>query len=431
MSLNRLWDPVHDEEMKTIMDDSQVLTLEQVKRFLDGTDSMELAISSKSECYDWVRRTLIRFEYLTLHRSDRGILLRYLCRVSGYSRAQINRLVQQYRETGEIERRYCTTNGFAPKYTRDDLRLLIHLDRVHGTPSGPAAKKLCERAYRVFGQEEYKRLAKISVSHLYNLRRSGPYVRNRRHLEGTRPSPVRIGERRKPRPNGKPGYIRVDTVHQGDLDGKKGVYYVNTVDEITQFEIVGCVERINETHLVPLLEDLIEQYPFEILGFHSDNGSEFVNGVVAKLLNKLLIEFTKCRPRQSNDNALVESKNGAVIRKHFGYGHIPQRHAQRINQYCLEHLNPYLNFHRPCYFPEVYTDKKGKQKKRYPYSCMSTPYEKLKSLPDSNSHLKASLTFDLLDEIAHAMSDNQAAKRMNQARQKLFRAISERVPGAA
>jgi hypothetical protein len=413
------------------MDDFQVRTLEQVRRFLHGTDSMELAISSKSECYDWVRRTLVRFEYLTLRRSDRGILLRYLYRVSGYSRAQINRLVRQYRETGEIERRHCTMNGFTPKYTRDDIRLLADLDELHGTPSGPAAKKLCERACHVFGQEEYERLAGISVSHLYNLRRSKPYLRNRRYLEGTRPSTVRIGERRKPRPNGKPGYIRVDTVHQGDLDGKKGVYHINTVDEVTQFEIVGCVERINETHLVPLLKSLIEQYPFEILGFHSDNGSEFVNGVVAKLLNKLLIEFTKCRARQSNDNALVESKNGAVIRKQFGYVHIPQKHARRINRYCVEHLNPYLNFHRPCYFPEIYTDKKGKQKKRYPYSSMSTPYEKLKSLPDASSYLKGGLTFDLLNETAHAMSDNQAAKRMNQARERIFRAVSEREPGAA
>lgn len=413
------------------MDDSQVSTLEQVRQFLEGTDGIRIAISSKTECYDWVRRTLIRFEYLTLRRSDRGVLLRYLRRVSGYSRAQINRLVQQYRETGEIERRHGTTNGFTPKYTGDDIHWLAELDELHGTPSGPAAKKLCERAYHLFGQEEYHRLAGISVSHLYNLRRSPPYVRNRRHLEGTRPSTVRIGERRKPRPNGQPGYLRVDTVHQGDLDGKKGVYYVNTVDEVTQFEIIGCVERINEVHLVPLLESLIEQYPFPILAFHSDNGSEFVNSVVAKLLNKLLIEFTKCRPRQTNDNALVESKNGAVIRKHFGYAHIPQKHAQRINQYCLQHLNLYLNYHRPCYFPEVYTDKKGKQKKRYPYSSIHTPYEKLKSLPDASSYLKGGLTFHLLDEVAHSMTDNQAAKRMNQARERLFRAVSKREPGAA
>ena len=54
------------------MDDSQVQTLEQVRKFLEGTGAIKLAISSKSERYDWVRRTLVRFEYLTLARTDRG-----------------------------------------------------------------------------------------------------------------------------------------------------------------------------------------------------------------------------------------------------------------------------------------------------------------------------------------------------------------------
>lgn len=413
------------------MNDSQISTLDEVRRFLDGTGSMEMAISSKSDCYDWVRRTLARFQYRTLRRGDRGVLLRYICRISGYSRAQINRLVRQYRETGEIERRQCTTNGFRVKYTWEDVRLLAELDELHGTLSGPAAKKLCERAYLRFGQDEYERLAEISVSHLYNLRRSKVYLGGRRHLEKTRPSTVKIGERRKPSPDGRPGYLRIDTVHQGDLDGRKGVYYINTVDEVTQFEIVGCVERISESHLIPLLEHLLEQYPFTILGFHSDNGSEFVNHRVAKLLNKLLIEFTKSRSRQTNDNALVESKNGSIIRKQFGYVHIPQKHAQRIHEYCIEHLNPYINFHRPCFFSVTFTDKKGKLRKRYPYSSMNTPYDKLRSLPEAENYLAAGRTFKLLDEIAEAMSDNEAAKRMNQARERLFRAVSEREPGTA
>ncbi|MBD3161759.1 MAG: DDE-type integrase/transposase/recombinase [Candidatus Eisenbacteria bacterium] len=417
--------------MQTIMDDSQISTLEQVKEFLEGSDRIAISIASKEDRYEWVRRTLDRFQFLRLGRSDRGVLLRYLSHLSGYSRAQITRLVAQYRRTGKIERRHCRTNGFTHKYTRQDIRLLARLDEIHGTLSGPAAKKLSERAYHRFGQQEYGRLARISVSHLYNLRRSKAYLGNRRLIEKTRPSSVRIGERRKPRPNGAPGHIRVDTVHQGDLDGKKGVYHINTVDEVTQYEIVGCVERISESHLVPLLQALIEQYPFEIRGFHSDNGSEFVNGRVARLLQKLLIEFTKTRARQANDNALVEAKNGWVIRKHFGYAHIPQRYAQQIDEYCREHLNPYLNFHRPCYFPVTYTDRRGKTKKRYPYSSMTTPYEKLKGLPEASSHLRSGLTFEMLDDAAYAMSDNQAAKRMNRARTKLFRAISEREPGAA
>lgn len=391
-----------------------------------GTDAIEMAISSKSECYAWVRCTLVRFEYMGLGKADRGILLQYLQLVSGYSRAQITRLVNQYKETGKIERRYCTANGFTRQYAPEDIRLLAQLDELHGTLSGQAAKKLCERAYRIYGQVEYKNLSGISVSHLYNLRRSATYCRKRRHFEKTRPVVSKIGERRKPDPQGKPGYLRIDTVHQGDQDGQKGVYYINVVDEITQFEVIGSVEGISERFLIPLLQQLLEQFPFVLLGFHSDNGSEYVNHRVVKLLNKLLIEFTKSRSRHCNDNALVESKNGAIIRKQFGYTHIPQKYAPKINRFCLKYLNPYINFHRPCFFPEIFTDKKGKERKRYPYDKMMTPYEKLKSLPDAESYLKEGTTFKVLDDFADSISDNEAAKKLNRAREKLFRVIFER-----
>jgi transposase InsO family protein len=426
MSLKAGGVPVHDGGMNTIMDDTQIETIEQVRQFLAGSEAMKMAISSKAERYRWVQETLVRFEYLTLKRPDRGWLLKYLQQVSGYSRAQITRMVGQYRARGTIERRYCTANGFSRKYTLDDVSLLIALDRLHGTLSGPATKKLCERAYHLFHQEEYKNLAEISVSHLYNLRQTAGYRRARREFTKTRPTNVKIGERRKPDPKGQPGTIRIDTVHQGDQDGKKGVYYINAIDEITQFELTGAVEGISERFLIPLLEDLLEQFPFTISGFHSDNGSEFVNGRVAKLLNKLLIEFTKSRPRHCNDNALVEAKNGAIIRKQFGYVYIPQKHAARINRLCRNYLNPYLNYHRPCFFPEVFTDKKGKERRRYPYKNMMTPYEKLKSLPDATSFLKPGMTFESLDDIAGAITDNEAAKQLNQARKRVFRAVAER-----
>ena len=170
----------------------------------------------------------------------------------------------------------------------------------------------------------------------------------RRHVEKTRPRVSRIGERRKPWPNGQPGYIRIDTVHQGDWDGQKGVYHVNAVDEVTQVEMVVSVEKISERYLIPALEQLLDDFPFIIQGFHSDNGSEYVNGKVAGLLEKLRAEFTKSRSRQTNDNALAESKNGHVVRKIFGHDHIPQHWAAQINEFNRQHLNPYINYHRPA-----------------------------------------------------------------------------------
>ena len=142
------------------------------------------------------------------------------------------------------------------------------------------------------------------------------------------------------------------------------------------------------------------------------------------MLDKLLVEFTKSRPRQSNDNALAESKNGAVVRKHLGYAHIPQHCASLVNAFCADFLNPYVNYHRPCFFPETVTDTKGKERKIYRYKEMKTPYEKLKSIPKDSECLKDSMTFEQLDAQAARMSDNDCALALNVARKKLFQAIS-------
>ena len=400
--------------------------IDQLAEFLAGTQTVAFSVLSHPTArYEWVHKTLIRFRYLTLSRADQGVVIRVLMKVSGYSRQQITRLIAQYRTTGTVRRRQRTVAGFTPKYTPADIGLLAAMDERHDTPCGPAVKKLCERALLVFGHTEYERLAQISVSHLYNLRKSVAYTRQRRHFAKTRPRPIAIGERRKPTPNGQPGSIRIDTVHQGDLDGKKGVYHVNAVDEVTQFEVVCTVEKISEYYLIPILEQLLAAFPFTVRGFHSDNGSEYINKRVAELLEKLFIAFTKSRSRQSNDNALAESKNGSVVRKVFGYSHIPSRFAQRIHLFNQEVLNPYVNYHRPCFFPETYTDAKGRERKRYRYEAMMTPYDKLKSLPGAEAYLKPGLSFAILDTIAYALSDNQAADRLQKARQKLFHTIRE------
>jgi len=214
----------------------------------------------------------------------------------------------------------------------------------------------------------------------------------------------------------------VDTVHQGDLDGIKGVYHINAVDEVTQWQVVGAVEAITQTHLEPVLRGILGQFPFPIRGFHSDNGSEFINESVSGLLKRLLIEQTKSRPRKSNDNGLVESKNGAVIRKHMGYGYIAQGHAPDIYAFYQRNFNPYLNFHRPCGQPERITDPDGKEK--YVYRRYATPWEVLRelsqALPDGQSYLKPDLHIPAMDQVAKAHSDTQSARRMQEAKRKLF-----------
>ena len=404
------------------MNDTKLDSAEAIKAFLGSADKLEFQVT-KEKRYEWIAGTLKRTNYFKLSKKDKGPVREYMERMTRYSWSQLKRLIVQYREKRWIGRTASNRHTFAMHYTHSDVLLLAKTDEAHQTLSGPATKKLFERAYQVYGDPAYERLAYISVSHLYNLRKGTFYQRQRRHFTKTQKSAVQIGIRRKPNPQGQPGYIRIDTVHQGDQDKQKGVYHINAVDEVTQFEVICSVEKISENYLIPVLEELLAAFPFVILGFHSDNGSEYINNVVAKLLNKLNIEMTKSRARHSNDNALAESKNGAIVRKYLGYMHIAQKWAPLINEFNRTHLTPYLNFHRPCYFAEIKVDPKGKEKKTYPYRCMMTPYEKLKSLPNAEHYLKEGVRFEELDVQMMAMTDLQAAKALKKAQSELFKQI--------
>ncbi len=413
--------------MKTIMNIDKMTTTGEITAFLEGSLAVDFVVaSSKVERYSFMSKVLHRFHYATLSKPDKGIIRRFIIKITGVSSQQLTRLIKQFTLRGTIVTAPCTTNGFNRIYSDIDAKILAQMDKRHDTPNGMMVKKLCERAFHRFKEVEYKQLAAISVGHIYNLRKSKQYQKHRNHFEKTKSKKgVNIGERKKPRNNGDPGFIRIDSVHQGDLDGAKGVYHINAVDEITQFDIVASVEKISEAYLLPVLAIMLESFPFKIVNFHSDNGSEYINQYVAKLLTKLMIEFTKSRPRKSTDNGLVEGKNCAIIRKIMGYSHIPQRYATQVNEFYKTALNPYVNYHRPCLYATIKADHRGKEVKRYKYEDMMTPYEKLKSLPNADSFLKTGITFENLDDKAYLMTDNQAADFLQQERRKLFTIIHE------
>jgi transposase InsO family protein len=394
------------------------LNLEQIRAFLEASDEVEFKGRNRAEVYSWVNQALRQQGYQELKRSGRGLVRRYIEKMTGLSRAQITRLITVYLGGEEVKSKPYRRHRFPQRYTREDVDLLAALDTHHETLSGPATQKLLQRAYHDFGEEEYQRLAAISAAQLYRLRGSVRYRQRRIVYRPTRPTPVSIGERRRPEPDGRPGYLRIDTVHQGDQEGVKGVYHINAVDQVTQWEVVGATAQISEAYLLPVLKTMLEQFPFRIRGFHSDNGTEFINHTVNGLLNKLLIEQTKSRPRHSNDNGLAETKNGAVVRKHMGYTHIAAPHAVAIEAFYQEHFNPYLNFHRPCGVPEQVVNTKGKIKSIYRW--YATPWEILRQLPGLAGHLKADVTVEALEQKARAQTDTKAAEEMQRAKEKLF-----------
>lgn len=404
------------------MRNAESLTHSKITEFLKASETIEFAGQSRAEVYGWVQKTLVAQEYARHGKKGRGAIRAYLSKVTGLSLPQITRLIRSYVRTGVVVAKPYRRHRFATQYTCADVALLAEVDRAHERLSGPATQRILKREYAEFDNRKFARLAEISVAHLYNLRRSAAYRKVAGFFEGTKPSGVSIAERRRPEPHGEPGYLRVDTVHQGDWDEEKGVYHINAVDTVTQWQVVGCARKISEQHLIPVLEAILHQFPFRIRGLHADNGSEYINYKVAKLLDKLLIEeFTKSRACRSQDNALVEGKNGAVIRKHMGYGHIPSQYAEQVHQFYAAHLNPYLNYHRPCGFATVTVDARGRRRRKYPLADYATPYEKLKSLPEAKQYLKPGLGFGQLDKIAKRMSDTAWAKRMAVAKSKLLR----------
>ncbi len=405
------------------MDDSEAVGLEQIRAFLAGSGEVRFAGLRRAEVYAWVERTLVRHEYGGLGRGDKGVVRQYVARMTGLSRAQVTRLITGHRKTGRVKAADYQRRKFATRYTAADVELLAYVDRAHGNLSGPATRRILEREYFDYGQAVYQRLAEISVAQIYRFRNSTAYRKRNTTYQPTRPTVIPIGERRKPRPQGSPGYLRIDTVHQGDQDGRKGIYHINAVDEVTQWEIVAATPQISEVWLIPLLETMLAQFPFVIRGFHSDNGSEFINYTVARLLSKLLIEQTKSRAHRSGDNGLVEAKNGAVIRKHLGFGHMGAPHAAAVDAFHRQYLNPYINFHRPCAVPEIVTEPNGKR--RRVYLRWATPLELFQQAPHCESLLRPGVTLAELESFAQLQSDTEAALDMQRAKRQLLARIAK------
>lgn len=404
-------------------------SINQIKEFLktNKSSSLKIEIISKKDKYECINQTLWDVKFRRLSKTDKHTVFKFLKFFTAYSISHLKRLSSKWRNGTLKYNPARNRNKFSRKYFPPDIALLIKTDAVHGCLNGKATKKILEREYNLFKKAEYANIANISVGHIYNIRNKNQQYGSSEamYFKKTQKSKTDIGIRHKPRPNGRPGYVRVDTVHQGDLNGNKGVYHINIVDEITQYELIATVERITERYLRPVVKELLELFPFVIHEFHSDNGSEYINRWVAKLLNKVHIELTKSRSRHSNDNALVESKNGSIIRKAYGRNYISKKWAKEINQFNREYLNIYIDYHRPCAFAAIVIDKKGKERKIYRFAGYQTPYECFKSLTGAREYLKQGFSFEKLDKIAYAQSDNEFAEGMKKAKGKLFKKISK------
>lgn len=396
-----------------------------MEEFLKSNSEIAMEIDKDKEKYEFIKTVLVKIHYKKLKRKEKRIVQQYFKFLTGYSKGHVKTLIAKWKKGLLYFNPTRNRNKFSVKYFASDIARLIETDIAHGCLNGKTTQGIMQREFSVFGKVEYENISHISISHIYNMRKSNLQYASSAALlfRHTKATAVNIGIRRKPMPYGKSGYLRVDTVHQGDLDGIKGVYHINIIDEITQYEMIATVSGISYHFLKPVLQELLSLFPFKIYEFHSDNGSEYINKIVSDLLNNLLIDQSKSRARKTNDNALVESKNGSIVRKLFGRNFIDQKFALLINEFDKKYVNPYLNYHRPCLFSEDRIDKLGKIRKKY--TLVMTPYDKFKSLDNSVKYLKAGITFEDLDKIAYSESDNDFGKKMIKAKDELFEKISK------
>ena len=428
----------NDDCMKIIMKSLPLCgSITKMLEYLKSSNDLEIKmeIISRKEKYKFVSHVLSLIKFRTLPRSDKNIVYKYLKLFTNYSISTLKRMSAKWRDGKlvyhairkyNVENIGIEKNRFHQKYFSTDISLLIETDIAHGCLNGNATKQILLREYEVFKNADYSNISQISVAHIYNIRNSNRQYTSSHamYFKKTRATQVSIGIRSKPTPGGKPGYIRVDTVHQGDYANIKGVYHINIVDEVTQYEFIATVEKISERYLKSVMVELLKMFPFSIIEFHSDNGSEYINRYTVEILNRLHIKLTKSRSRRSNDNALVESKNGSIIRKQFGRNYIDRNFASELNEFDQNYLNLYLNYHRPCGFAENRKiNKNGKIKKCY--NQYLTPYEKFKSLDNSEQYLKSDVSIEQLDKIAYSESDNSFAKRMKKERNRIFRKINK------
>jgi len=400
--------------MKINMDDSRLTNIVQLREFLKASQGMAVSLGGATleEKYAFIDDTIDRLDYRTLSKKDKKTIINYLRKVTGYKHTQLFRLIKRAGNGKLSKIPYQRINPHRI-YTSRDIKLLEKTDELHLRLSDMATKEILRREYEVFGHLDFQTITRISHSHIDNLRDSPIYKNS--WINHTKARLIPIGITMPPDNLGKPGSIRVDAVHQNE------VYHLNSVDEIIQWEIAICVPQICEACMVPAIEEMIDQYPFTIFNFHSDRGGETINYQVADLLQRLLIKQTKSRSNHCNDNALVETKNGSVIRKNMGWQHINQSLADKVNDYYRNFFNPYLNYHRPCGFPTIVVDDKGK--KRKVYKTYQVPYEALKKIPNADKYLKPGITFDRLDTIAYQCSDNEFAQIMRNEERKLFEII--------
>ena len=409
-------------------------TMEQVRAFVEGSEPVDYQPKDRASAYAFVRRTLAAFDYHRLGRADRGCVRAYIGKACGFSAAQISRLIRQQAETGAVVDRRARNSGrpFETVYAAADIRLLAEVDEAFGGMSGLATCEILRRARDVHGDARFERLADVSRSHLYNLRATRTYRTKRTTWAKTRPSPVAIGVRKAPEPNGQPGFLRVDTVHLGDrgrAQGRvrrqrrgrghavrarwRGAGHLGAVHGSGAGSAAAPVP-VRRAGLPRRQRLRVRQPPRRQA---AEQAARRVHEVAPAALQR---QRPSSRARTPTWCAGIWATSTSPSASPTTWTASPARACRRSSTSTAPACSP----------PSAWTPRARCGEPTAATTC-STPLEKLKSLPGAASFLREGAGFADLDRAAAAQTDMQAAKSLNRARDELFRKVHGAVPAAA
>ena len=132
---------------------SEELSLEAIGRFVAASEEVRFEAEDRQQLYGWVEQVLVGRQYAQLGKAARGLVRRYIEKMTGLSRAQVTRLIACYTASGRVQVTVYRRRRFTQRYTRADIELLASVDEAHETLSGPATRRILEREVQVYGNE--------------------------------------------------------------------------------------------------------------------------------------------------------------------------------------------------------------------------------------------------------------------------------------
>jgi len=403
------------------MDDSRTTSLEQLRALVAANGVVRFAGQRRDEVYGWMERTLVRHEYAGLPRPDKGVVRLYLTQMTGLSRAQVTRLITGYQQTGRVTAVSYQRIRFPTIYTAADVDLLAYVDRAPRQPEW-------DRPPGASWSGSTASMARLPTSGWRGSRwRTCTGCVPRRRTGSATSATSQRGLRRSPSASGasrdrraRPDTCASDTVHQGDQDGCKGLYHINAVDEVTQWEIVVATPQISELWLLPVLEAILQQFPFVIHGFHSDNGSEFINYTVARLLEN----YSSNRPGRGRTVPATTAWSSPRTAPSFAAHRLRlHRRATRRGDGSVPPGVPQPVPQLPSALRCAHDPHPGQRQAPQDLPALGHALGVVPELPGCERFLRPGVTLAELESFAQLQSDTEAALAMQRAKRKLLGSV--------